>query len=149
MINNSIFSRRACVEKIEILPDGSIPTVKMTSLGFEEYLSPYQITPADIACVLNGGCYITEKDIFERPITNIRSGCIIGYKYFEFGNDFSSKTMLFFANAVGMGCKAKIKIVIDNYEDGEEIGVCEIGAHNGTYKAVKKHYGRTCGLFSD
>ena len=35
MTNNTIMSRRGCVEKIEILPDGTIPTVETTSLGFE------------------------------------------------------------------------------------------------------------------
>lgn len=139
MTNNSIMSRRACAEKITILPDGSIPTVEMTSLGFEEALSPYHITPAEIACVMKGGCYVTEKDIFTRPITNIRNGNIIGYKYFEFGNDFSSETMIFCANIIGMGCKAKMKILIDSYEDGEEIGVCDIGSNDGTYKVVVKN----------
>ena len=38
-----------------------------------------------------------------------------------------------------MGCKAKIKILIDSYEDGEEIGVCDIGSNDGTYKAVVKN----------
>ncbi|MBQ7980524.1 MAG: family 43 glycosylhydrolase, partial [Oscillospiraceae bacterium] len=65
MTNGTIMSRRACVEKIEILPDGSIPTVEMTSLGFEESLLPYRQTPAEIACVLRGGCFVTEKNIFE------------------------------------------------------------------------------------
>ena len=139
MTNNTIMSRRACVEKIEILPDGSIPTVEMTSLGFEEYLSPYKATPAEIVCVLMGGCYITEKDIFTRPITNIKKGAVIGYKYFEFGQDFSDKTMKFFAKVNGMGCSAKIHILLDDYENGEEIGVCNISTHDGVYSAVVKN----------
>ncbi len=138
MTNNSIMSRRACVEKIEILPDGTIPTVEMTSLGFEEYLSPYKTTPAEIACVLMGGCYVTEKDFFTRPITNIKKGAIIGYKYFEFGEDYSSQTMKFFAKVNGMGCSARIHILIDDYENGEEIGVCDISTHDGVYSATVK-----------
>ena len=74
MTNNTIMSRRACVEKIEILPDGTIPTVEMTSLGFEDGLDPFKPYPADIACVLKGGCFITEKDIFTRSIVNITEG---------------------------------------------------------------------------
>ncbi len=35
MTNGTIMSRRACVEKIELLPDGTIPQVEMTSIGFE------------------------------------------------------------------------------------------------------------------
>lgn len=69
MTNGTIMSRRACVEKIELLPDGTIPQVEMTSLGFEESLSPYDITPAELACVLKGSCLITEKNIMTRTIT--------------------------------------------------------------------------------
>lgn len=129
-------SRRACVEKITILPDGTIPTVEMTSLGFEDYLSPYKTNEAEIACVLIGGCYVTEKDFFTRPVTNIRSGAVIGYKYFEFGEDNSSKTMKFFAKVIGTGCRSKIHILLDDYENGTEIGICEIGSHDGVYSAT-------------
>ncbi len=71
MTNNTIMSRRGCVERIEILPDGTIPTVETTSLGFEEVLNPYRETPAEIACVLTGGAFITEKNVFDRVIRNI------------------------------------------------------------------------------
>ena len=127
MTNGTIMSRRGCVERIEILEDGTIPQVEMTSLGFEESLSPYNITPADIACVLTGGCLITERNIFSRAVTNITDGCVIGFKYFDFGEDFSSKTMEFCAKVRGMGSRAKIRILIDGYgTDGEEIGSCDV-----------------------
>lgn len=76
MTNGTIMSRRGCVEKITILPDGTVPPVEMTSLGFQESLSPYETVPADTACVLKGGALITEKNVFERVITNIQHGCI-------------------------------------------------------------------------
>ncbi|MBR4343559.1 MAG: family 43 glycosylhydrolase [Lachnospiraceae bacterium] len=116
MTNNSVFSRRACVEKINILPDGSIPPVEMTSLGFEESLSPYKPVKAEIACVLIGGCFVTEKDLFRRVITQVKDGCIIGYKYFDFGEDYSSKTMELAVKIVGMGCKGRIHVLIDGTE---------------------------------
>ena len=137
MTNNSIMSRRACVEKIEILPDGTIPTVEMTSLGFEDSLNPYKITEAEIACVLKGGAYVTEKNVFERVITNITDGCVIGYKYFDFGDDHGSKTMEFSADTNGLGCDCHLHILIDG-EDGEEIGVCEIGKNGGAVSTVIK-----------
>lgn len=139
MTNGTIMSRRGCVERIEMLPDGTIPAVEMTSLGFEKSLSPYQITPADIACVLKGGCIVTEKNVFTRVITGITNGCTIGYKYFDFGEDFSSKTMDFHANVIGRGCKAKIRILLDNHETGEEIGCCEIGADDGAVSTIVKN----------
>ena len=66
MTNGTIMSRRGCVEKIEILPDGTIPPVEMTSLGFEDSLNPYELTPADTACVLKGSeqLMISEIDAF-------------------------------------------------------------------------------------
>lgn len=139
MTNGTIMSRRACVEKIEILPDGTIPQVEMTSLGFEDSLLPYRITPAEIACVLKGGCLITELDIFTRVITNITEGCIIGYKYFDFGEDYSTKTMKFAAETIGRGCDSQVHILIDSYENGEEIGVLNVGRSGGTVTAVVKN----------
>ncbi len=143
MTNGTVMSRRACVEKIEILPDGTIPQVEMTSLGFETSLSPYEIIPADLACVIKGTCFITEKNTFTRMITNITSGCIIGYKYFDFGEDFGSKTMEFRANINGFGCRAKMRILIDDYEKGEEIGCIDIGFDRGEVNTrVKSITGR-------
>ena len=135
MTNGSIMSRRVCAERIEILPDGTIPPVEMTSLGFEDALDPYKITPAEIACVLKGGCFITEKDIFTRVITNVRDGAVMGYKYFDFGEDFTGDTMQIAFKIRGMGTKCKIRIMADDWENGEELGVCEIGTGDGIYKA--------------
>lgn len=135
MTNNTIMSRRGCVERVEILPDGTIPPVEATSLGFRKSLNPYEITPADIACVLKGKLYITEKNIFERVITNIKDGCEIGYKYFDFGEDYSSKTMEFAAKINGMGCDCHMHI----YADDEEIGVCDIGHDNSIIKTIVKN----------
>lgn len=133
MTNGSIMSRRACVEKIDLLPDGTFTTAEMTSLGFEDSLNPYKITPAEIACVLKNDCFITEKDRFTRVVTGIKSGAIIGYKYFDFGDDYSSKTMELMFQIKGMGCKSRIHILIDDYENGIEIGTCDIDMGDGTY----------------
>ncbi len=137
MTNGTIMSRRGCVEKIEILPDGTIPPVEMTSLGFEDSLDPYRITPAEIACVLKGGAIVTEKNVFERTVTNIFDGAVIGYKYFDFGDDFGSITMEFSADTVGCGCDCHMHILIDG-ENGEEIGVCDIGRSGGAVDSVVK-----------
>lgn len=126
MTNGTIMSRRGCVEKVEILPDGTIPQVEMTSLGFEDALNPYQITNADIACVLKGGCFITEKNLFTRVITNVTDGCVMGYRYFDFGTDDSSKTMELALHVNGFGCKGTIEVRIDA-EDGEVIGSIPFG----------------------
>lgn len=139
MTNGTIMSRRGCVEKINILPDGTIPAVEMTSLGFEDSLNPYKITPAEIACVLKGGAIITEKNVFERVITGITDGCVIGYKYFDFGDDFGSKTMELSVDVLGMGCDSILHVLVD---DGE-IGQLRIGRDGGVITArVKAVTGR-------
>lgn len=137
MTNCTVMSRRACVERIEILPDGTIPQVEMTSLGFDESLNPYACTPAEIACVLKGGCFITEKDVLTRVITGIRSGAVIGYKYFDFGDDYSTKSMILAMKITGCGCRTTVRICIDS-EDGEELGFCDIDTHDGIYRAELK-----------
>jgi len=53
MTNDTWFSRQACVERIEVKPDGSIPQVEMTSQGASEKPLPAQgVYPAYIACNL-------------------------------------------------------------------------------------------------
>ena len=139
MTNNSVFSRRACVEKINILPDGTIPPVEMTSLGFEESLNPYHPVKAEIACILKGGCFVTEKDLFRRTITQIKDGCEIGYKYFDFGDDNSSLTMELAVKITGMGCRGKFHV----FADDEEIGTVEFSLGDGIYRGrVKNITGR-------
>lgn len=137
MTNGSVMSRRACVERIQILPDGSIPPVEMTSLGFEEALNPYQITDAGLACVIKGGGFVTEKNVFERVVTDIVDGTVLGYKYYDFGEDFGSKTMDFAADINGCGANCHVHILLDS-EDGEEIGCFDVGHDSGTYTCVTK-----------
>lgn len=134
MTNDSLFSRRACVEKVEILPDGSIPPVEMTSLGFEESLTPYESVKAEIACVLTGGCFVAEKDVFRRVVTQISDGCVIGFRYFDFGDDDSTRTMELAVKVVGMGCKGMLHVLTDDAENGTEIGVVSIGLGDGVYR---------------
>lgn len=142
MTNGTIMSRRGCVERIEILPDGTIPQVEMTSLGFEESLNPYDFTPADTACVLKGGCYITETSVFELPIVNVTDGCVMGWKYFDFGEDFASKTMQIRLKLRGTGSRGRVHVRLDS-EDGEELGTVDFAEDSGTAGArIKAATGR-------
>lgn len=142
MTNGTIMSRRGCVERIEILPDGTIPQVEMTSLGFEESLNPYDFTHADTACVLKGGCYITETSVFERPIVNVTDGCVMGWKYFDFGEDFASKTMQIRLKLRGTGSRGRVHVRLDS-EDGEELGTVDFAEDSGTAGArIKAATGR-------
>lgn len=97
--NGTNFSRQACVEPIQILEDGSIPQVCVTSMGFHgEAWKPSGVYPAAIACILNNGWMgeaesrrnkkrrfpkITQagNDVF---ITGITQNTRIGIRYFQF-----------------------------------------------------------------
>jgi hypothetical protein len=139
MTNNTIMSRRGCVERIEIREDGSIPQVEMTSLGFDTSLNPYRETPAEYACVLTGGCFITELNVFRRPVTNITDGCVIGFKYFDFGEDYSNTTMTLALKCRGQGGKAKVQVYADDAKDGVKLGDVIIDTHDGDYRGVMKN----------
>lgn len=130
MTNGTCMSRRGCVERIDILPDGTIPQVEMTSLGFQQSLNPYEQTPAELACVLKGGCCIVERNAMMRPVVDIKPGCVIGYKYFDFGEDDSGTGMNLLLRVRGLGQRCRVHVRLDG-EDGEEIGCADIGLDDG------------------
>ena len=113
--HRSTFSRQACAEKVEILPNGSIPQVECTSMGLNpSALKAEGTVPAPICCMLTNGhmphCtntildadipYITHGDD-ERFITSIADGTRIGYKYFDFNGEVRLTLMV---RGEGEGC---------------------------------------------
>ena len=124
MTNRSVFSRRDCAERITIEADGSIKQVEQTSLGFETSLNPYKFTQADIACVFRGGSYVTELDKRTHPVMGNTNDCVVGYKYFDFGDtilpgQFTQFTLQF-RNAQTSG---QVEVWLgDPKTDGEKLG---------------------------
>ncbi len=128
MTHNTVYSRRACVERVTIEPDGSIPTVEQTSLGFETGLDPYSINPADIACVLRGGNYVVELDQRTRPVINNRAGAVVGYKYHEFGASLPGQfTTLTVQLRRGSGIGQLEAWLGDPSGTGEKLGAFDLG----------------------
>ena len=98
LTHKSDYSRQACAEKINILPDGSIPQVTITSCGLNGGpLGGQGVYPAVIACnISNGrmphGCNCIYNAEFpnvtnlgdDRFIGEIEDGTLIGYKFFDF-----------------------------------------------------------------
>lgn len=92
------YSRQGCAEEIEIGEDGSIPQVEITSCGLNG--GPLKADgkyPAVIAChITNGKMPLLSNKKYEgtipmvthgggeRYITNIDSGSIVSFKYFDF-----------------------------------------------------------------
>ncbi|MBO2517363.1 MAG: xylan 1,4-beta-xylosidase [Clostridiales bacterium] len=118
--NKTVFSRQACVERVDIQPDGTIRQVEMTSLGFQSSLDPYEVTSAHIACVLKGNCCTKLMDPMTAVVADIMSGDVIGYKYFDFGDDFSATSMKIALQLRGNGERGRVCVLLDD-ENGEEI----------------------------
>ena len=94
--HGSDYSRQACAESIEILPDGRIPQVEMTSCGLNGgALKGYGVYPATICCNLtNGkmphggnkrfkGLPMIAFDGQDRCLVNLKKGTTVKYKYFD------------------------------------------------------------------
>jgi Glycosyl hydrolases family 43/Carbohydrate binding module (family 6) len=129
MTNNTVYSRKACVERVTIEADGSIKEVEQTSLGFQESLDPFQTTPAEIACVLKGGNCITEIDPFTLAVIRNKNGCVIGFKYFDFGRGVVGQNMELAVQLRGSAAATmEVWIDSDSAEKGTKIGTLEIPA---------------------
>ncbi|HLP07857.1 MAG TPA: family 43 glycosylhydrolase [Opitutaceae bacterium] len=125
--NNTVFSRRACAERITILADGTIPSVEQTSLGFEESLNPYKVTQADIACVFRGGSYVTELDKRTQLVTGNKHGSVVGYKYFDFGQPVPGQETIFSVQLRESSAAGNIEVWLgDPQDDGEQIGTVAV-----------------------
>ena len=85
--------RKAAVEPIEILPDGSIPEVEMTSQGAAGPIPATSQIDAAWACILNGHIRIAQHDTYAEGLTYIHSGDKAAYKYINFGDGVESITM--------------------------------------------------------
>ncbi len=116
MTNGSIMSRLGCVEKINIEPDGTIKQVETTSLGFSESLNPYKPVNMQTCCLMTNGAFISEKNIFEQNIINIKNGCILGWKYFDFGYNSGSQ-MEIVMNIEACYLNGNVSVYIDGKDD--------------------------------
>ena len=93
--HKSAYSRQACAEPIDILPDGSIPQVEITSQGLGGPLKTDRTYPASICCNLYSGImahigngiskknmpYITEEDGQQIVVATNKTRIV--YKFFD------------------------------------------------------------------
>ena len=73
--------RRLCIEKIDILPDGTIPEVKMTSQGVGAPFGPGETMMGYQACQMSGSVYIGLDAVYGEKLTNISAGDDIYFRY--------------------------------------------------------------------
>ena len=82
--------RKACIEPIEILEDGSIPEVEMTSQGAGEPFNPHSKIEAEWACLLTGNARITEYETKKESISQISNLDKFAFKYLDFSSGSDS-----------------------------------------------------------
>lgn len=85
--------RKACVEPIEILADGSILEVEMTSQGAAPPIDATSRIEAEWACVLNGNLRIEQFEPDNEQLTKIYSGDKAAWKFIDFSQGADSITI--------------------------------------------------------
>jgi len=83
--HNSRMLRKACIEPINFLPDGTIPEVEMTTQGASGPLSAYEKLDAARACLMSGNVRIEwQEDLRREVLSKCRAGDRAVYKYLDF-----------------------------------------------------------------
>lgn len=85
--------RRLCIEPIEILENGSIPEVKMTSQGVGKPFGPGERVMGYQACELHGQMYIDADEACAEKLTHISAGDEALFRYVESPGDFTEITV--------------------------------------------------------
>lgn len=125
--------RRLCVEKITIMPDGSIPEVKMTSQGVGEPFAPGEALYGYQACGVTGKCFIGLGGPYTEQLMNIADGDTAVFRYVRSEKPYSKIEI----EAAGSGT---IEVLLGDkpagtvaITDGEQTG-CDIAAPAGEYE---------------
>ncbi len=126
--------RRLCVEKIEILPDGTIPEVKMTSQGPGEPFGAGETIMGYQACGVYGGAYIYRDRVTGAECLKAgKNGSSAVFRYVMCRDGFTS------ASIVSRG-KGTVRILLDESEagrlfvSGNDCTNAEIRADGGCYE---------------
>lgn len=93
--------RRLCIEKIEILEDGTIPEVKMTSQGLGEPFASSEVIKGYQACEMSGSVYIgvneDAESVEEYPevLMNISAGDEVMFRYVKSEQEWKEIEILY------------------------------------------------------
>ncbi len=85
--------RKACVEPITFLADGSVPEVEMTSQGAGNPLDAKKVIQAEWACILTGNLRIEQKEGLQEGLEKFYNGDKAAFKYINFGQGVDSVTV--------------------------------------------------------
>ena len=93
--------RRLCIEKIEILEDGTIPEVKMTSQGVGEPFAPGEVIMGYQACEMSGSVYIgvnedaESTEEYPEVLMNISAGDEVMFRYVKSEQEWKEIEILY------------------------------------------------------
>ena len=93
--------RRLCIEKIEILEDGTIPEVKMTSQGIGEPFAPREVIKGYQACEMFGSVYIgvnedaESAEEYPEVLMNISVGDEVMFRYVKSEQEWKEIEILY------------------------------------------------------
>ena len=93
--------RRLCIEKIEILEDGTIPEVKMTSQGIGEPFASSEVIKGYQACEISGSVYIgVNEDVdsveeYPEVLMNISAGDEVMFRYVKSEQEWKEIEILY------------------------------------------------------
>ena len=93
--------RRLCIEKIEIMEDGTIPEVKMTSQGVGEPFAPGEVIMGYQACEMSGSVYIgvnedaESAEKYPEVLMNISAGDEVVFRYVKSEQEWKEIEILY------------------------------------------------------
>ena len=113
--------RRLCVEKIQILPDGTIPEVKMTSQGIGEPFCAGERIFGYQACAFSGGAFIDESNdsTYPEKISVMNDGDTAIFRYVKNEKPWEKATVTFSGVAQ-----------LTLFLDGQEAGSAKLSGKN-------------------
>lgn len=123
--------RKACVEPITFNADGSIPEVRMTTMGADGPLNPLVRMDAARACQMTGNARVMSRAMDGGTVEDLASakdGDTMVYRDFDFTN---RKVARFTCKTWARNLTAKLELHLDK-ADGELIGTCDLASADGS-----------------
>lgn len=142
--------RRLCIEKIEILEDGTIPEVKMTSQGIGEPFAPREVIKGYQACEMSGSVYIGvnedagSAEEYPEVLMNISAGDEVMFRYVKSEQEWKAIEILYSgAGKIQVYMNEKIVGTINcDKIQGVNVAKSSIKCSSGQYE-LKLRFGST------
>ena len=142
--------RRLCIEKIEILEDGTIPEVKMTSQGIGEPFAPREVIKGYQACEMSGSVYIGvnedagSAEEYPEVLMNISVGDEVMFRYVKSEQEWKAIEILYSgAGKIQVYMNEKIVGTINcDKIQGVNVAKSSIKCSSGQYE-LKLRFGST------